>query len=331
MFETKVDLINGGRGFGGVAEKLLQNNMDVSSLRTNAVLTYDEWKDIDRVVLAEAQRRMGGVQDLISRGLVRRSGGLGQTVLQWQDMSDTEDAEVNMDGVSRGAYDRPEFDTNFLPLPIIHRDFQFSIREIESSRNTTTGMPLDLTMVEESTRKVSEKAESILFNGLSTYSMGTNGGIIYGYEDHPDRNTVTLAQNWDASGKTGAEILTDLTNMKQALINDRHYGPYMVYIPTAYETVLDKEFSTQYSQSIRTRLMEIRSIVDIKVNDFLTANTVVMVSLNTDTVRMVEGLPIQTVQWESEGGMRVNFKVMTILVPQIRSTQANRSGLCVLS
>ncbi len=77
--ETKIDVIRGGTGYGGVAEKLLQNNMDVSSLRTNAVLTYDEWKDIDTVVLQEAHRRVGGVNDLISRGLVRTGGGLGST------------------------------------------------------------------------------------------------------------------------------------------------------------------------------------------------------------------------------------------------------------
>jgi len=331
MGDVNVDVINSGTGYGGVAEKLLRNNMDVSSLRTNAVLTYDEWKDIDTVVLQEAQRRLVGVQDLISRGLVRTGGGLGSTVLQWQDMSDTDDAEVNMDGVSRGAKDRPEFDTNYLPLPIIHRDFSFSIREIESSRNRTSSQPLDLTMAEEAARKVAEKAESILFTGLSAYSLGTNGGTIRGYTDHPDRNTQTLSQNWDASGKSGQEILTDVLNAKQALINDRHYGPFMLYIPTAYETVLDDEFSTNYPRSIRSRLLELDGLIGIKVSDFLTANNVILVSMQSSVVRMIEGLPLTTVQWETEGGMQVNFKVMTILVPQIRSTQGNRSGIVHIS
>ncbi|MBT6048422.1 MAG: hypothetical protein HOG49_16595 [Candidatus Scalindua sp.] len=329
--DVNIDVINAGTGYGGVAEKLLHNNMNVSSLRTNAVLTYDEWKDIDTVVLQEAHRRLGGVNDLIERGLVRTGGGLGSTVLQWQDASDTDDAEVNMDGVSRSAKDRQEFDTNYLPLPIIHRDFGFSIREIEASRNTTASQPLDLSMAEEASRKVAEKAESILFTGLSTYSMGSNGGIIYGYTDHPDRNTQTLSQNWDASGKTGQEILTDVITAKQALINDRHYGPFMLYIPTAYESVLDDEFSTQYPRSIRSRLLELEGLQGIKVSDFLTANNIVMVSMQSTVVRMIEGLPLTTVQWETEGGMQVNFKVMTIMVPQIRSTQANRSGIVHIS
>ncbi|MDP7430403.1 MAG: family 1 encapsulin nanocompartment shell protein [Flavobacteriales bacterium] len=328
---VKVDVINAGTGYGGVAEKLMLNRMDVSSLRTNAVLTYDEWKDIDTVVLQEAHRRLGGVNDLISAGLVRTGGGLGSTVLQWQDISDTDGAEVNMDGVSRGAKDRFEVDTNYLPLPIIHRDFGFSIREIEASRNRVASQPLDLTMAEEASRKVAEKAEDILFNGLSAYSMGTNGGTIRGYTDHPDRNTQSLSQNWDASGKTGQEILTDVLNAKQALINDRHFGPFMLYIPTAYETVLDDEFSTQYPRSIRSRILELDGLKGVKVSDFLTANNVVLVSMQSTVVRIVEGLPLTTVQWDTEGGMQVNFKVMTILVPQIRSTQANRSGIVHIS
>ncbi len=118
---------------------------------------------------------------------------------------------------------------------------------------------------------------------------------------------------------------------KQALINDRHFGPFMLYIPTAYETVLDDEFSTQYPRSIRSRILELDGLKGVKVSDFLTANNVVLVSMQSTVVRIVEGLPLTTVQWDTEGGMQVNFKVMTILVPQIRSTQANRSGIVHIS
>ena len=53
--------------------------------------------------------------------------------------------------------------------------------------------------------------------------------------------------------------------------------------------------------------------------------------MSDDVVSMVEGLPIQTLEWDSEGGMVVNFKVMTILVPQIRNDQTLRSGIVHLS
>lgn len=320
-----IDIIHRGKGMGNVAQVLLQNKLNVGALRTNATLTHEQWIQIDRVILQEALRRLTGVNDLISRGLTSPGGGLGKTVHQWQDASDTADAEVNMDGKTRASRDRQEFDTNFLPMPIIHKNFDFSIRELAAE----TTQPLDTTMAETSARKVAEKLEDILFNGLSAYTFG--GGTIRGYTDHPDRNTVTLSQNWDASGKTGQEIVTDILNMKQAAINDRHYGPYMLYIPTAYETVLDDSFSTQYSQSIRERILQISSIIDIKVSDFLSANNVVLVSMQSDVIRLINSLDITTVQWDTEGGMQTNFKVMAIMIPQVRSTQANRSGVVHLS
>jgi hypothetical protein len=42
---------------------------------------------------------------------------------------------------------------------------------------------------------------------------------------------------------------------------------------------------------------------------------------------MVEGLPLTTVEWTSEGGMIFKFKVMTISVPQVRADQDLRSGV----
>jgi hypothetical protein len=50
--------------------------------------------------------------------------------------------------------------------------------------------------------------------------------------------------------------------------------------------------------------------------------------MTPDVVRAINGLDLTTVQWESVGGMRLNFKVMAIQVPQIRSTYAGRCGIC---
>lgn len=327
--KVQVDTIFQGKGSGSVASKLLSNGMDTNKLRTNDTLGYDDWKRIDEQVLMIAQRRMVGINDLISRGLVFDMGGagLGKTVLAYQDASDINDAQVSMDAVNRGAKDRQEFDINYLPLPIIHCDFSYSVREINMAREGK--IPIDTTMAEAASRKVSEKAETILFQGNSAFTFG--GGTIRGYQDHPDRNTVSLSANWDASSKTGAQILDDVLSMIQASINDRYYGPWGLYIPTAYQRVLGEDYSAQYPGSIRERLMQLEGLEYIRVADFISANNVILVNLNSECVRMVAGLPLRTVQWESEGGFQLNFKVLTILVPQIRSDQDNRSGIVHLS
>ena len=176
---------------------------------------------------------------------------------------------------------------------------------------------------------MAEKAEEFLVTGASAYTFGS--GTIRGYVDAPQRNTATLNVNWDGSAITGELILDDVRAMKQDSIDARHYGPWMLYIPTAYETALDDDFKTNSDKTIRQRILEIEGIQGIKVLDKLTADNVLLVQMTADVCRMVEGLPVTTVQWDTDGGMRVNFKVMTILVPQIRNTQGDRSGITLLS
>jgi len=319
-----MDFIYKGKAVGDVAMRLLQANFDAKALRTNDVLLYDEWKTIDAAVLKAAQQRLLGIADLQSRGLTYDiPNGLAKTVLAWQDASDIEDADMSMDGLSRGQRDRPKYGINYIPLPIIHKDFSFSVREIKESR--AGSMPLDTTTAELAARKVAEKAETILFQGSDTYTFG--GGTIYGYTDAPQRNTGNLTAHWDDSAATGETILTDVLSMKQASIDARHYGPWVLYIPSNFESAIDDDFKSNSDKSVRTRLLEIAGLSDIKVADFLSADNVVLAQMTSDVVRLVNGLDVTTVQWDSEGGLQANFKVMAIMVPQIRNDQNNRSGI----
>ena len=98
-------------------------NYQVSLSNHSAVLRRDEWKTLDEAVIRVAETRLNGVQDLKSAGLVYNIGnGMGSTVLEWHDMSDALTAEATMDGVSRAKNDRVVYQTNYLPLPIIHAD-----------------------------------------------------------------------------------------------------------------------------------------------------------------------------------------------------------------
>lgn len=293
----------------------------------NATLMRDEWIEIDRVVMKVARERLTGVADLFNAGLTYNiSNAMGKTVLEYQDMSDPGSANISMDGATMGQGDRPKYLTKYLPIPIIHGDFTLDQRSLEASRNS--GDSLDTTMIEAVTRRVSEKLEDLLFTDTS-FTYG--GGTIYSYVSDTNKNEVTLSTNWDASGKTGAQILEDVQSMKKALINANHFGPYMIYIPTDYDTVMDEDYTTGYPKSIRNRLLELDGIQGIKVADRLADDTVVMVQMNSSTIRMINGFSPRVVQWSSQGGMVHHFKVMTIQVPQIRADQNGNSGLCILS
>ncbi len=363
---ANVDLIGiGGKVHGEVASKIFNyNRLDIGMLRpfiadedgkayvtlckgnprepsnysvhpvTNATLRRDEWKQLDDALLEISQYRLGGIDDLIRYNCVYNLGNaLGTTVLEWHDISDAMEAVVSMDGITRGTNDRVKFQTNYLPIPIIHSDYEINLRELEASRKL--GNPLDVTAAQRAARKVQEKLESMLFTD-TTFSFGTaddrSRNTIYSYINHPDINSVNLSVPWDASGCTAAMILQDVLEMKQASINAYHYGPWILYIPTAYETVLDDDYDTTTpGTTIRERILKIAGIKEVKVIDTLPDDHVLLVQMTPDVVRLVRGLGLTNIEWSEEGKFVTKFKVFTIQVPQIRSDQDGHTGIVLLA
>jgi len=320
---AQIDMIYQGKAQGPVASKLLANGLNINALRTNDILQYDEWKLIDTAVIEAAEKRMVGANDLISRGLVLDLGGrgMGIPVIQWQTSGSGNAASMDMSSLARGPADRIEYDTNYLPLPIIHKSFFFDIRTLDMGRRM--GIPIDTAHAADAAIRIGEKVEGVLFNGASSYKFG--GGTIRGYRDFDYRTTGSLAAAWTASA---ADPVQDIIDMKQDAINDRHYGDYGVYIPTAYESVLDKDYNATYpSGTIRNRILAIGGISFIRVADHMTAGSVVLVELQKSTVELVIGLPLTTVQWDVQGGLGVEFKLITIMIPRIRADQNQRSGI----
>ncbi len=303
------------------------NTKDRGVIRVaNATLRKDEWKQIDEAITKAARQRLVGIQDLRNAGLTYQIGnGLGTTVLEYEKVSDMNEAEINMDAITKADKDRADFSIGYLPLPITSKDFSINIRALEASRKR--GQTLDVTQGELAARKVAEKNEETLFTGAGTYAYG--GGTLYGYKDYPNANSVTLDAHWNDSGASGTTMLADTLSMKQALIDDRMFGPYGMYIPTNFETAIEDDFKSTSDKSIRQRLLEVEGLQFIKTADFLTDDYIIFLQLTSDVVRLVEGMDIRTVEWSSEGGMIFHYKVMSILVPQIRDDYSNRCGVVV--
>lgn len=295
-----------------------------------ATLRREEWQQLDEAILGIAEQRLTGVNDLISRGLVYNLGNaMGTTVLESHTVGDAMEAELTMDGVTRSKGDRPTFGTTYLPIPIIHVDYEINARVLAASRSL--GNPLDTTSAERAARKVSEKLEDMLFTS-TTYAFG--GGTVYSFVNYPDRVPVTLATygQWSNPATTGVKILESVLAMKQASINNLHYGPWVLYIPTGYETRLDNDYdATTPGTTIRERIMKISGIQNIIVVDRLAANNVLLVQTTSDVIRIVRGMGLTNVEWQTEGKFVNKYKVLTIQVPQIRSDQNGKTGIIHMS
>lgn len=304
--------------------------LSASELRTCDTLRKDEWVAFDEALIEEGAIRLKGIADLISAGLtIPISNALGKTMLEYEKVTDMEPAVVSLDGLARGDNDTQEFSLGSLPLPITHKDFNISIRRLSASRER--GESIDTTQARTSGRLVAEKLELMLFRGGPTFGAST----IYGYTNHPNRNTGSFtAGHWDdlTPATIGAGALADILKARAGLIADRMYGPYWVYVSSNFDGSLELDFNTSYSnKSVRQRLLEIDGVQKIQVVDQLPADTLIMVQATRDVVALVDGEGIQTIQWDIYGGMAVAFKAFAIQVPLIRADAQGRSGVYHMS
>lgn len=350
-----MDFILNGSAHGDVASRLAEHGFNPLSLRPylsdcgrytcisamnsvtgkleqkvigNATTTLrkDAWKAIDDAVVKVAKPRLKAVKLIKDAGLVFTiPDGMGRTVLETETQSDINDASVSMDGLRENANDRPVYELGFLPLPIIHKDFSYSLRQIEASRNS--GSALDTTSAELAATKVAEETEKMLL-GTSTvadqYSFG--GGKIYGLTDFPSRLTKTITAP-TASGWNGTTFVQEIMAMMQQSRNAFHYGPWILLISSAWDQYLGDDYKAASDKTIRNRTLETEDLNSIQTVDYLSGFDVVLVQMTTNVVREVIGMDIITVAWDSHGGLKKNFKVMSIIVPQLRADQNGNTGI----
>jgi hypothetical protein len=303
---------------------------DTIPIQTNATLRRDEWKQLEQAVQAAATIRLTGVQDLIDNNCVKNlPNGMAATVLEWHTRSQAHEATVSMDGVNRGQGDRVLYKHNYMPLPLLHVDFEINERFLLTSR--LMGQGADVSEAAEAARAVTLLREQMLFTDI-TYSYGEKDSnlrnSIYSYVNFPDRNTGSLTAAWAIA--TAAQIIADVIAMKQKSLDDLHYGPWVLYIPATYETVMDKDYDADAGtarQTVRQRILAIEGITAVKIADTLVTNNVLLVEMRPETVCLVRGLPLQTVQWKEEGFLINKFKVIAMDVPQILSDYNGRCGL----
>lgn len=300
--------------------QMMANGLNVNSLRSNALLRKDEWVAYDQTVIDVARGRLNGIADLQEKGLVLQLGGLGTLVSQYEAQSDMTEAEINMAGVTPGEEGSIEFDIRSVPIPIIHKDFRVNIRRLEASRRLGDGV--DTTQAAVAARKVADMNESMLFNGAG---VTVDGNTIYGYTNHPKRNTGTL-KAWDSTTNQ-ANIYNDILDMIEDAQDAHYYGPYTVYMASNRYTPLLSIYGDGSGQTPLERIMNIPQIEAVKVSDALADNNVLLVQLTRDVVDLAVAQDITTVQWDSQGGMQVHFKVMNALAPRIKYDYNESCGI----
>lgn len=321
-------------------------------------LRKEEWLQLDAVVLRAARFRLRAWADLAAANSYGGFNGMAKMILEHETMSDPGDAQVDMDGLTEGRTDAPQFQLQGLPLPITHSNFWFSSRRLAVSRNS--GTPLDTTMGEAAGRRVAERIEKTLIGTYTGITYGGNstqiGGYgrastVYGYTNFPNRLTNTTFHKPTTAGWVPAKTLADVLAALDQLRANKFYGPFMIYTSNDWDQYLDNDYivvsgaggvSGLSVQTLRNRLRQIDGIADVRRLDFMFSTaltgpgsgydntypfTMLFVQMTPDVARAVNGMDITTLQWEAVGGLRLNFKVMCIQVPQLRADFYGNCGI----
>jgi uncharacterized linocin/CFP29 family protein len=347
---------------GTHARLLMENDLDVASLRpwvsrrtnktyitrnilgpdgkparkhvqvNNDTTLYDlDWKVIDSAVQRAVKPRLKAVADLRRRNLTYNlPGGIGKTMMTFRRMSDITGATVSMDGLRESERDRPTFSTYNMPIPLIHKDFSYSLRELLASRQGNT--PLDTATAELAASRVAEQVEQLLlgsdntlFDGQSSFTW--NQASVLGYLNSPERITYSLTLPTTA-GWTPADLINTILGMKQAAQAARYYGPFVLYCGSYWDLYMDDDYSSaKGDNTLRQRIRDIDGIEDVETLDYIGDSALLLVQMSSDVVRLVIGLDITTVRWESHGGFQENFKVLCCIVPQVRGNSSGSTGI----
>jgi len=335
--------VNAGKRFDEKTQKLvpqyktvrttdmMQQGMFSPVWNAGTSLRKDEWIQLDQIVIQAARQRLRAWSDLAAANTYGGFNGMNKMLLEHETMSDPGSAVVDMDGLSEARNDSPKFQLEGLPLPITHAGFFFSGRRLAISRNT--GTPLDLVMAEAAGRRIAETIEQTTIGTVTGVTYGTasdygRAPTVYGFTNFPDR--VTKTNMTSPTGSNGSSVLGSWLALRDLMYSANFYGPFMVYVSNDWDQYLDNLFSTTEPSAgtLRKRLLEIDNITDIRRLDYLPGPfQVLFVQMTPDVARAVIGMDMTTVQWESQGGSRLNFRVMSIMVPQLRADFNGNCGI----
>lgn len=260
---------------------------------------YQTWKDVINEstlrkedferILEELkmiqEHTLVAVTDLRSRGLVVGTS-ISDMVVSVEDVSDMEDANVDMNTVQLNA-DDTVFDITSVPQPIIHKSYRVPWRQEGFGYKNSVGN-------NRAMRKVLEKYDSLVVNGDSSISITINGAAwpIYGYTTQPNRTTDTIS-DWTAAT---TNLLSDVNGLFDKLFNTNKItataGSVMMYVANDLWTVLRQQaFANKGQLTFFDQIkQDYPELIDIKPLESLASKNVLLVVLQSEFVQLGEAV-----------------------------------------
>lgn len=301
------------------AQKLTAN--DVSMGR-------DEYETVRDTVFETYQAELVALEDLQNLNLTR-SISLATQVDLWPKMQEVDGASATMDGEAQSEHATLDYEFDGVPVPIFHSDVDISDRYLMTTQRMGNDIRTDL--VAAHTRAVAEKVEQLIFEGWGP-AVSTERGdnyTLYGYRNHPDRNTVSGADFGTASNIR--DVFVDCLNAMDEDNQTPAGDGYLTYLAPPqwreFRSAIDPDGDGNMTVRERINNEFDQELRQVRRAEYLPDGEMVMVNPRRDVVEWAEAEPIQTLEWESGSGMTNFFKIFTSGALELKSDSRGQSGL----
>lgn len=249
--------INQARKAFNLRQVAMATNSGSLGIEGNALaVPIDAWRRIDSRAQMLARSRLAVFNRLAQANTVPVS--IADLVNYYPQVSDSGEVLVSMDGRNQAKADAPNVKYVGTPVPVLTSTAAIGWRQMEVIRKG--GGMLDTTAITNKQRKMAEKLEDIVLNGLSSVNVG--GDTIYGLRTLPARNTFT--HGFTLATATGAQWLTAVKQAISAALGDNQFGQITLFVNQGDYTAADTtDYAANYSGTILQRLRAIAQIKEI--------------------------------------------------------------------
>lgn len=264
--------------------------------RDSAPLSSEEWERLDQIVVSTAK------QQLVGRKFIPVFGpfGAGLQTIHNDVFPRGTGSCLTMSGEcadeALGTGNR-----TYKRLPIIHKDFQFHWRDLETNRQF--GVPFDASLAAAAAYFVANAEDELIFHGNDDLELE-------GLLNAPGRQTVSIG-NYDEPGN----IFKDVVESSRLLSDSGFYGPYALVLSPKLHALATRVFANTGV----LELEQIRKIADGGVyrSAILPEGKAVMVSMGTQNMDIAISQDLITAYLDTDN-MNHLFRVFEILTLRIK-------------
>jgi hypothetical protein len=300
-------------------------------MRAASPLPEDAQRVFDGAINRVGRQRMALVGALIDAGLVYALPNWYSILhLYTQMLDDTGEAYESMELDERFKTEYADLENLAIPIYATWGAVKFGHRLLAvANRNS---YPIETSHVENETRKVNETITRQALYGIKGKNALMDGFRAPGILSSPLHEVEFLDNEaWTVSTHSGEDIIADIEEMRAAQIALNIYEPSLLVIPTSFDLKLGQDYKAQSDLTIRQRINELGYVSRIVVEDYMPANTVAMIPLNSSYIDVVLGQGPQRVDWQDSTHpyAPVNHMVVSCEIVRVKQDANDRNGIII--